>query len=306
MAAIIHIGSDKAGSTALQSALDANRAALSEHGFEYPQLGDGRPDHRTLAFELAAGRGMAGRLPMTDAVTVLSSEAFWPLDDQAINRLIGALGDSVTVVAYVRNPAAYAEAAFRQRCGMATSELQLRALLLLPALPARVNPIATRAIRRYEQLRSWKAALQPGHLVLRPYEAGLPAQLDIVADFCAAAGVPPVVLSTAPGEYPSRQNVTASLLDLHASVVLRGSTDRQTQLQFLRDRSVKAGTNQIDPLTSKSLREHVQSRACAVLDEIDQQFSDLEWAGTVQPDGGGRRLDGSAARLLLAEHSARR
>lgn len=303
MAAIIHIGSDKAGSTALQSALDANRWGLSEHGFEYPQLGDGRPDHRTLAFELAAGRGMAGSLPLTDAVTVLSSEAFWPLDDQAITRLIRALGDSVTVIAYVRHPAAYAEAAFRQRCGMATSERQLRALLLLPALPTRVNPIATRAIRRYEQLRSWKAALQPGHLVVRPYEAGLPAQLDIVADFCSAAGVPASALIK--GKRSSRQNVTPSLLALHASVLLRGSTDRETQLQFLRDRSAEPGAESDAPLTSASLREHVQRRAGAVLDEIDQQFSDLGWAATTQPEGRARKLDGRAARLLLTEHAGR-
>jgi hypothetical protein len=45
---VLHIGTEKTGSTSLQQCLAANRAALSRAGFIYPQ-GLGEPSHRKLA-----------------------------------------------------------------------------------------------------------------------------------------------------------------------------------------------------------------------------------------------------------------
>lgn len=297
MNAIVHIGSDKAGSTALQAALAAHREGLHQQGFRYPRLSDGRPDHREIA-RCAAVDGEMPDLAGTDGrTTILSSEAFWPLEPAAIHRLLEALGGEVTIVAYVRHPATYLESAFRQRCSMVKNERELRAALLMLKLPARANPVGRRAVRRYEQLQNWSRAVGQDQLVLRPYEVGLPARADVVGDFCEVARIRRSVVG--PDASRVRHNVTPTLDQLHASVLLRESTDRPTQLKFLREIEPALDEPPESPLTPRALRLFVQRESCSLLEELDDRLARLGWAQTEQPTARSTQLDRTAAWRML-------
>lgn len=131
MRIVLHIGSNKTGTTSLQKALHAGRDLLGRHGVLYPRSPDGSPTHALLlagmyhpdhvprlerqfpkssaaraAFLGELRRSVATRRPET---VVLSSEGFFrPLADGALRRLQGELLDlgasAIEVAVYLRRP----------------------------------------------------------------------------------------------------------------------------------------------------------------------------------------------------------
>jgi hypothetical protein len=92
---VLHVGTHKTGTKALQVFLDANRRQLAETGIHYPLAGrhllDGgliTPGHHQIAFDLASAPGapsasleeVVAEIRLVQAATVvLSSEEFLPL-----------------------------------------------------------------------------------------------------------------------------------------------------------------------------------------------------------------------------------
>jgi len=138
---ILHIGMHKTGSSAIQSAL----AAASGHGFVYPQLAGPpfKPHHTDALIELFAsdrerlgekkrllGKTMSasaedeGRIARAateagDGIVILSSEGAYSFlsagDIVKLKRFAEKLFESVTVVAYVREPFSYISSNFQNR-----------------------------------------------------------------------------------------------------------------------------------------------------------------------------------------------
>lgn len=117
---VLHIGTHKTGTSAIQAALYTDRERLAACGILYPETG--RPEKRTGAHtghhELAWC--LTGKLGYTDfslwrdllaevrakdpRVAVLSSEYFWLLDTANIERIAGHLECySVSILLYLRN-----------------------------------------------------------------------------------------------------------------------------------------------------------------------------------------------------------
>ncbi len=275
---VLHIGSDKTGSTALQHALASGRQELTMRGVLYPDI-DGRPDHLSFA---EGARPNWPRLPDVDTM-IVSSEALWPLGQAEVESVLAALPAGTTdVVAYVREPGAYVEAAFLQRCRMCTSERGLRAAVALLALPPAINPIAKRAIRRFGQLGRWADAADGGtvdRLVLRPYLPTRWPERDIVSDFCDAIGrkdIEPLLADRA----HRVQNPTPDLTAIHASVLIRSSSGQQAQTRFLRlySEGVLASppSAPAGPYLRSSLRDHVRRAVLPHLVELHERHGGLE------------------------------
>lgn len=281
---VLHIGSDKAGSTALQMWLAANRPALLDLGVWYPDL-DGRPDHRGLA----DGRPVAAGLDPGGANTVvISSEALWPLPPANIRSIIDRLPSGpVQIVAYVRRPGDFAEAAFLQRCRMSGTEPRLRAMIRLLALPPTINPIAHRTVRRVRQLRRWvEHCRSDARLVLttRPYAPWSWPNGNIAVDFCDAADLAPL-RSLVPAA-PTGNNRTVDLHALHASILVAQRLGPDVQTDFLRWCTEGPNTDRFTPAgayTSDRLRAFVDTRCRPLLERLGTDHGDLSPILTERP-----------------------
>jgi hypothetical protein len=192
MHVIIHIGMPKTGSTALQLGLAGNRGPLQEHGILYPQLEHLSHAHHVLMPLFVPPSTVWGRVkqrlgPDLDAASlaqwqivrdqvqrdkptrlVLSTESlFAPLDTQRLAefaKLLGDIADRITLVAYVREPAAY----YR-------SILMERAKRTLRPRPA--DPVSYRL--PIEQLRNALGAT----VIVRPFDRASLHKSDINSDF---------------------------------------------------------------------------------------------------------------------------
>lgn len=126
---IIHVGSAKAGSTAIQDACFLNSDKLFKQGFYYPT------EHCLDRRHLPLAR-FVGQLPAKDAsssiaqtlenyitkannrAVLLSSEEFGGLDKEKINYFYEILCqhfDKIKIICYVRHPCDYLESVYKQK-----------------------------------------------------------------------------------------------------------------------------------------------------------------------------------------------
>ena len=314
---VLHIGSDKTGTTSLQAALAASRRELAQVGVWYPDL-DGRPDHRLLARS-----GGPRHLDAPDGchTLVLSSEALWPLDRHGIEAVLRRLpAGPVTVVGFVRRPSEFAEAAFLQRCQRAGSPAALRALVGLRRLPGPINPIGRRAVGRLSQLERWADQIEEGPGTRRSgpsaggdrwagpggavVVAAYRSDLDIVDAFCRAADLDTIAPVLA-GRSLVRRNPGLGLVAVEASVVVAARAGRVTQRRFLdelaestppaesedRDRP-----DQPPPLLPARLRRRIDEEAHPRISRLHERLGGLE-ALLASPPSDPRAVDGPLARL---------
>lgn len=145
MRLILHIGTAKTGTTALQSALDTNGRLLAKHRVIYPSPPPSRMNHNFLTAQLvpmdqmqrefttggdqshdslvadsaAYWRGLQDQVRRSDAeIAVLSGEYFYGLRPDAVGALQALLAEiwsDISVVAYVRDPAGYYVSSMQQR-----------------------------------------------------------------------------------------------------------------------------------------------------------------------------------------------
>ncbi|GAA0309722.1 hypothetical protein [Rhodovulum strictum] len=181
---ILHIGSPKTGTTALQQFLHDNEDALRARGINYVRAARAHLAHNPLALAIAEGDGarlLADVLRECDAAPdrlhVLSSEIlFRSIVTQRMPRdLAAALRGRVRVICYLRRQDRYAEAIYKQRAknGLALDD---RAAFLDGFLPR---------LRYSQVLGDYADLMGEAALHLRPFDRRLLPEGDIVADFAA-------------------------------------------------------------------------------------------------------------------------
>lgn len=128
---VIHAGTHKTGTTAIQSALTLQLERRTSRGFAYPRIG-GQAAHHSIAFSMfdpkrMAAYGGAGVHELIDAMrdcsadVVLSSEEFIhaihyaPDAFQHFLDLIGPMFSKVVIVVYLRSQADYLQSAYFER-----------------------------------------------------------------------------------------------------------------------------------------------------------------------------------------------
>ena len=126
---VLHIGTHKTGTTALQRTLGAARLPLRTHGIVYPRLHPSEPGHHMLVgpwidryhdrrATIGLWRGLAKSHAGGKATLVLSSEEFSRARPQSVDftelaGLVAGFGQR-TIVCYLRNQASYIQSIYLQ------------------------------------------------------------------------------------------------------------------------------------------------------------------------------------------------
>ena len=232
---ILHIGSPKTGSTAIQWFLHKNRKVLAGSGVNFIRAG-----RRANAHNLVLQARRNGTLPQVmDEITaeihsqpqmthILSAEMYFAarIAPAIADHLPGDIRTNTTVVAYIRRQDKFIEALYKQRVktnryhGDATSFLDVK------AKTARYSGI----------LGAYAAAFDPVRMVVRPFERPHFPEGDVIRDFCRILGLS----DTDPFIYPvATANATLSHEVSHLLALIARSTTINTKdiIRHLSDRS---------------------------------------------------------------------
>ncbi len=200
MRAVVHVGMNKTGSTAIQAAFHGRATPEYEYlesaGINhldllrqlYPASAGDEPRARRASGEAAARRARAqarfaaqlDRVAPTDLTLIVSSEALWsPRRADLRAALLADLharGARTEALGYVRPPMSHAVSRFQQR---------LKRLEPVPPFdPGRLYPAYRPAIEALDR------SFGPGHVRLRLFSRAALAGGDVVRDFAEAVGVP--------------------------------------------------------------------------------------------------------------------
>ncbi len=194
---LLHLGTHKTGSTALQVFFQQQRETLRTQGILYPKVGADDLSH--LLFQKAVGlvhrKGETHSLTTylqhlrqliaetTPSLVVMSSEHFFAMPQEWVETLIDAvepLFTAVTVVLYVRP---------QRELWMATYNQKAKALKVLPtqALWGTTDYLNADRVRNMfyaDYLDCFARLLGREHVIVRPYRRELFPGGDIVSDFC--------------------------------------------------------------------------------------------------------------------------
>jgi hypothetical protein len=190
---LLHAGIDKAGSTAIQSHLHANRDWLAEKGVYLPEAGLTRYGHRKLFLpspEAGPWRALVEelRLSMRSGFdqALLSFEGIAMLPPGQIGQVSAYLaGFKPTFLFYLRDQAAALQSGYLQNLKARPQCLTVDQLREDP----RRLPLASRDYLR--MLAPFRAAFGDSNLRLRPFVKELLKNGDVVDDLLAALEVQP-------------------------------------------------------------------------------------------------------------------
>ncbi len=217
MKLLLHIGTDKTGSTAIQQHLFLNREWLAERGVYLPGEGLGADNGHAallqamapaalerLRRELLAARAARHRL------AVLSWEIMGQWDARRIRRLQPCLaGAEPRVLAYLREQADIAQSSYLQRLKGLRHELPVEAFERPSGIAQRRRSwrACKAPMRNYLRLlRRWRRALPGAELSPREFHREALRGGDVVDDFLAQLG-----LEAGPGFRRLRRAVNPSL-----------------------------------------------------------------------------------------------
>jgi hypothetical protein len=225
MKLILHIGSDKTGTTAIQSALHKNRELLASKRVLYPKL-NLSDHHGCLVIELRDGKqGTAWKKlnkqigDTTSDVLIISSEAFCTLSKKDIKLLGEWLNpDNVTVICYLRSADQYLESGFMQRLKDSKSDQDFSRLYLMARfLPAAINPIVYQAGLKNRFVLSWQKNYSPKKMIVRQYNKEYWKNGSILDDFFYQVDLYDLISEL--GIQIDRRNASLSVETIYATIV---------------------------------------------------------------------------------------
>lgn len=188
---VLHVGTHKTGTTALQRFFADNRALLSRLGVHYPDVG--KPHHAGLAWALRDGN----RRPLLDVLgspeasrhdrVLLSSEDFER--QAAALGFVREMAPRVTVVIYLRRQDHYVQSIY-QEC--VKSPDQRSTLTFAEYYQRYATAHAGKPHQRLDWsllVRRWAEVFGSDHVVVRPFERNSFAGGSIFADFLGVLGL---------------------------------------------------------------------------------------------------------------------
>jgi len=183
---VIHIGSPKTGTTALQGFLKSHLPALRSRGLSYVAAGRTNIAHNSMVQPMLKGRAgdMVSALreeiaAAPDMVHVLSSEVFFqPAMAPRLAEAVDGLCRDLRVVAYLRRPDRYAEAMYKQKVKNGRIPPDPSAFLEGWAADLRYMPV----------IDAYREAFGEQALRVRPFRRSHFPQGDVIADFAEQIG----------------------------------------------------------------------------------------------------------------------
>ena len=182
---IIHIGTQKTGTSALQNYLHHNGSELLKQGIKYLEAGrdnNRRSSHGQLAQSIIGGSHSAAWQELRDElavssyrVDIMSAEGFWFCDPAAIRSEIPETVD-LQVVVYLRRQDQYLQSLWKQAVvgGRKHDFWTWR-----KRVPERGNYLPI--------IEKWASQFSPDRLIIRPYESEKSGG-NTISDFCQLIG----------------------------------------------------------------------------------------------------------------------
>ena len=183
---IIHIGSPKTGTTALQGFLKTHSDALGERGVHFVRSGRSNIAHNSMVRPLLKGKASDTLAAIRDEISsvpasvhVLSSEMFFrtglalPLAEGLRNA-----DTDIRIVGYLRRPDAYAEAMYKQR--VKNGRIPRDPAAFLEAWGANLAYLPT--------VSEYRDAFGQDALRIRPFRRELFADGNVISDFASCLG----------------------------------------------------------------------------------------------------------------------
>ena len=183
---ILHIGTHKTGTSAIQSFLAFRAEQLRGHGIHYLKVGrDDTAGNHQLPWSIRGKHGAPlsvwedarAELARTDAVrAVISSEAFWFTEPSAVKDQLGDAGD-LRIVIYLRRQDRYLQSLYKQSV---FGGRRMDFAEWLESYRFRGDYLSV--------VRRWEAAFGKDALHIRPYERS-GQTIDSVSDFMTLLGL---------------------------------------------------------------------------------------------------------------------
>lgn len=184
---VIHIGSQKTGTTAIQGFLNTNQSLLKKRGVSYVSAGRKHIAHNPIVRPLLTGSGQEILTSIRDEISadpscihILSSEMFFR---GRVGSILGAafqdLNQEVKIVGYLRRPDAYAEAMYKQKVKNGRIDSNPQAFLKKFR-----NSLHYKGI-----LDAFTRSFGSGTVCVRPFERAQLKSGDVVHDFLDQVGV---------------------------------------------------------------------------------------------------------------------
>lgn len=273
---LLHVGSPKTGTSAIQFSLYSAREYLRSRGILYPEgliQSAEDPKHQSFfgAIQSANSAKLAASLvklqsELTDSLhtVVLSSEGFYHHMHEFRKgswRLIEELGRrySVRVIVYLRPQAPYLESIYRQYLKNPRGiNAEFGSSMTIQELMA--HPRIKQNLDYYDSIRQWAAVLGEDHILVRRYVS------DIVDDFLSLLRVP----KTKHFLEPKRNlSVTRDMAELLRSINTSFDDQRRAIIIANMERAIEKKTTRQDatflsPAESRELMACYQECNCRV------------------------------------------
>ena len=202
MKLILHIGTDKTGTTAIQMHVHANREWLLERGVYVPLTGLGKDNgHSKLLSTLdpdglsELAKELAGAQASGYDSALLSWEGMSYMSSQEIAKLVNTLRlDNVWLLVYLREQADIIQTGYLQELktdgSLLTIEDFQRGALSLRGIRARMYCYSR--MRNYARLlRRWMRVILPGRVIVREFQREKLVRGSVVDDFLSSLGLSP-------------------------------------------------------------------------------------------------------------------
>ena len=289
MKLVLHIGTDKTGSTAIQRALWANREWFLTRGVYIPETGLGVDNGHAVLLQaldnaslstLAQELEQAGQGDYTAAL--ISWEGLSRFNDKQLKTLMGALANpAAELLVYLRDQAEVIQSAHLQWVQMNPSAMSVKSLSVPRSLAQRVRQylFLRHPQRNYHKLlRRWQAANPNVTFNLRRYASEHLLGTDVITDFLAQFGLTKDDGFTAPTEptNPSIDVETALLLERWRTAAL-ADEDIATRLDLAVAIAEQDGTGNryfLDKDAVDAIRRHfvASNRKAAAIAGLGHEF----------------------------------
>ena len=235
MKLILHIGTDKTGSTAIQKHLYVNRQWLLTRGVYIPLTGLGKdnghgdllttmePEQVTrmseeLATAKSEGYGSA----------VISWEGMCFMSAPEIERLVRMLrSDNLWVLVYLREQADIVQTGYLQAIKTNTNPIQIADFQRGPWTRSSLRALlfCYSPIRNYARLlRKWMRFIPKGHVIVREFQQDLLVNRNVVDDFLSVLG------QSSNEDFFSFKNNTNISLDVESAIIMN-DIDQQDSIE---------------------------------------------------------------------------
>lgn len=242
MRLILHIGTDKTGSTAIQKHLYINRQWLLSRSVYIPLTGLGKDNgHGDLLASREPTRmaEMAGELAAAAAqgyeIAVISWEGMSFMQPQEVRRLVtGLCFENIWLLVYLREQADIVQTGYLQEIKTTRSPFDIHDFQCLPVKPSSVRAMLScySPARNYSRLlRRWMRFIKQGRVIVREFQRELLVNQNVVDDFLSIMNLEP------DSEFKRSDDVSNLSLDVESAIIMN-HFDRQKEGDMARKATV--------------------------------------------------------------------